>query len=120
MSPTNEQIKKDSDLQPSHDEGDVYDEDTGEFLGNLQLTDQTLPAQLAFYHQGFWYIFKPDSRYKHEDAPDPDIREELSGVQLAERAGTLTDSQAAPREENSPDSPLKKHFSNPDKDISLP
>lgn len=53
-----------------HEEGDCYDEDTGDFLGSLTIesiipgVDTGIPAQIAIFHKGYWYIFKPQSRYK--------------------------------------------------------
>lgn len=48
------------------EDGDTYDEDTGDFLGNLDLgiVENTLPAQIGIFHNGYWYIFKPQERYK--------------------------------------------------------
>jgi hypothetical protein len=121
MSPTNDQVSKDNDMEPTHDEGDLYDEDSGEFLGNVAPVDKSLPAQLSYFHAGYWYIFKPDSRYKQQDLDEEQepakvvtLREELSGTELAERAGEIK------KLEPTEDSPLKKHFSDPNKDITLP
>lgn len=64
---------------PAPDNGDCYDEDTGTYLGQLtdtQLTEEasleTLPAQIALFHAGYWYVFKPSHRYKEDDTkPNP-------------------------------------------------
>lgn len=54
--------------------GDVFDEDTGEFLGTLNLDVEdavsikpVLPAQIALFYEGYFYIFKPQSKYKSEE-----------------------------------------------------
>lgn len=50
--------------------GDVFDEDTGEFLGSIDLNIQgkpVLPAQIAIFYEGYFYIFKPQSKYKSEE-----------------------------------------------------
>lgn len=53
--------------------GDCYDEDTGEYLGSFELAaTDPLPVQLSIMHNGFWYLFKVDSRTKHE----PELSEE--------------------------------------------
>jgi hypothetical protein len=94
MAPTDEQIKKNIELEPAYDEGDIYDDDTGEFLGNVATQDKSLPAQLAVFHAGYWYVFKPIERYKQEKEEEKKIvtlREELSGSELATRAGTLAE-----------------------------
>lgn len=49
--------------------GDVWDEDSGEYLGTIDLTEegkQVLPAQLSVWFEGYFYIFKPQSKYKDE------------------------------------------------------
>lgn len=65
-----------ADSTPEHEvatneQGDCYDEDTGEYLGLLSNTQieagqhlATLPAQISVFYEGYWYIFKPQSRYK--------------------------------------------------------
>jgi hypothetical protein len=58
----------DSGKEDLNVDGDTYDEDTGDFLGRLTegIEDDltTLPAQVAVFFQGYWYIYKIDSRYK--------------------------------------------------------
>lgn len=49
--------------------GDLYDEDSGEYIATIPLPDE-LPAQLALFYRGYWYVFKPSHRYKDE-TPDP-------------------------------------------------
>lgn len=46
-------------------DGDTYDEDTGRYLETLEIAEG-LPAQISIFYQGYWYVFKPSSRYKHE------------------------------------------------------
>lgn len=56
--------------------GDCYDEDTGIYLGQLTDTEtaaapalqtlNSLPAQISIFYEGYWYIFKPQSKYKEE------------------------------------------------------
>lgn len=49
--------------------GDAYDEDEGTYLGQLTNDVDTmcsLPAQISIFYEGYWYIFKPQSRYKEE------------------------------------------------------
>lgn len=52
-------------LGTSPEVGDSYDEDTGDFLGTLDLPDG-LPAQIAIFKDNYWYIFKPSGRYKED------------------------------------------------------
>lgn len=59
--------------------GDLYDEDTGEYLATIELTKEqnhptvgdaeSIPASLSIFFNGYWYIYKIDSRYKHTPAP---------------------------------------------------
>lgn len=64
--------------------GDCYDEDTGEYLGQLESgliegtvpmtgPDAAIPAQISMYFNGYYYVFKPTNRYKEEktdETPD--------------------------------------------------
>lgn len=65
-----EEMEKLLDVKEPSELGDTYDEDTGEYLGQLTtgaariLT--TLPVQISIFYEGYWYIFKPQSRYKEE------------------------------------------------------
>lgn len=49
--------------------GDCYDDDTGDFLGNL--TDgngepfATIPANITMFMGGYWYVYKMDSRTEY-------------------------------------------------------
>lgn len=60
---------------PIDENGDLYDEDTGDFYGTLDLKateptleeptpPETVPAQFCLFLNGFWYIYKMDSRYE--------------------------------------------------------
>lgn len=68
MAPTNEEVKKATEeMITDHEQGDTYDEDTGKFLGSLDLQDpEGLPASIGVFYKNYWYVFKPDSRYKNE------------------------------------------------------
>lgn len=55
--------------------GDLFDEDTGEHLATIDLKStakmieddsQTIPASLSLFFNGFWYVYKIDSRYEEE------------------------------------------------------
>lgn len=57
------------------DNGDIYDEDSGHYLATIDLkaegdTIETLPAKVSIYMHGYWYIFTPIMRYKHEEKED--------------------------------------------------
>lgn len=62
--------------------GDLYDEDTGEYLATLEIamdsqgvgkiSDGSIPASLSIFFNGYWYIYKIDSRYKHVPSPKAD------------------------------------------------
>lgn len=73
MSATHPGIKADEspveDVAPT-ETGDAYDEDTGEYLATLNLTNG-LPAQISVFHEGYWYVFKPNGRYKDEEVKKP-------------------------------------------------
>jgi hypothetical protein len=84
-------------VSSDQEKGDTYDEDTGNFLGSLDLPEG-VPAQIAVFIDGYWYIFKPSHRYKHEPrdpAPeDEQVRtvtkqETLTARELLEAAGEL-------------------------------
>lgn len=58
--------------------GDLYDEDTGKFYATLDLKEkeptleepliiETVPAKLVLFLNGFWYVYKMDSRYEEKE-----------------------------------------------------
>lgn len=55
--------------------GDCYDEDTGEYLGQLEsglqegtvTIDKSIPVQISMYVNGYWYIFRPSHKCKYEE-----------------------------------------------------
>jgi hypothetical protein len=60
-------IKEEEEYQ----NGDIYDEDLGEYLATIDLKGneekvETLPARLSLFMHGYWYIFTPVGRYKEE------------------------------------------------------
>lgn len=62
------------------DNGDVYDEDTGKYLATIDLKAEgevveTLPARVSIFMHGYWYIFSPIIRYKHEEKEDEKVEE---------------------------------------------
>lgn len=76
MSPTNEEVKKATEeMVTPYEQGDTYDEDTGDFLGSLSIRESLPPAQIAVLVNGYWYVFKPDSRYKEEEDVAQEVRE---------------------------------------------
>jgi len=57
--------------------GDLYDEDSGEHLGQIDVKDahdgkevDTIPAKLSMYMNGYFYVFNMHARYKAEDDND--------------------------------------------------
>lgn len=46
--------------------GDLFDEDSNDSLGQIELVNGTLPAQLSIYLNGFLYVYKIDRRYGYE------------------------------------------------------
>jgi hypothetical protein len=65
--------------ETKYENGQIFDEDTGQQLGQLadNLYDevatelipiQTIPATLSVFLNNSWYVYKLDSRYKHEDS----------------------------------------------------
>lgn len=52
--------------EPEYVNGDTYDEDTNEFLGRLtegvEEELKTIPAQISIFKDGFFYVYKMDSR----------------------------------------------------------
>lgn len=63
-------IKPESEFE----QGDIYDEDEGRYLATVDLKGEdkveTLPARLSVFMHGYWYIFTPVGRYKHEEKKD--------------------------------------------------
>lgn len=52
-----------------HSNGDLWDEDTGEYICTIPLpSERTIPVNISIYYEGFWYVFKVDSR--HVDDPE--------------------------------------------------
>lgn len=52
-----------------YNDGDLYDEDTGDFIGNIyedSISEQTVPANFSLFIKGFWYMYKLDKRVQHE------------------------------------------------------
>lgn len=49
--------------------GDLYDEDTGEYYYTFP-EESSLPAKLAVFKDGYWYVYKIDGRYKQEEGED--------------------------------------------------
>jgi len=54
--------------------GDLYDEDSGEHLGQIDVKDahaskeiDTIPAKLSVFMNGYFYVFNMHARYKAED-----------------------------------------------------
>ena len=54
--------------------GDVYDEDSGDYLGTIEPivspTTNKITLELAVFHAGEWYIYKLDRKYEHEQEPE--------------------------------------------------
>lgn len=67
MSPTQEKVAASAALP--NENGDLYDEDTGQYFITLELENDAPPAQLSIWFNGFWYKYKIDSREAAEDAP---------------------------------------------------
>lgn len=61
--------------------GDLFDEDLGEHLATIDLftvrkdgtaeNKESPPASLSLFFNGFWYVYKIDSRYKEEEEELP-------------------------------------------------
>mgnify|MGYP003403857338 FL=1 len=54
--------------------GDLFDEDSGEYLGEIDVKDahngkeiDTLPAGISVFFNGYFYIFAIKGRYKAEE-----------------------------------------------------
>lgn len=77
-----------AETKDDRNNGDTYDEDSGEFLGRLTYTvgdkgnseDEQMnlpPAKLSVYIDGYWYIYSMESKIKEEQnvkAPiDPNL-----------------------------------------------
>lgn len=57
--------------QITYRNGDLYDEDNGEYLGTIDVKDahdnkevDTIPARLSLFMNGYFYVFTTQSRYK--------------------------------------------------------
>jgi hypothetical protein len=78
--------------KPKYENGVIFDEDTGQHLGILadNLHDEenttlipikTIPATLSVFLDGYWYIYKLDSREQAEDGIlRTEIKEEVKTV----------------------------------------
>lgn len=65
MAPTSDQVQKETaEMVEPLEQGDTYDEESGKFLGSLELEDDLPPAQISVLVKGYWYVYKPDARYK--------------------------------------------------------
>lgn len=80
MVPTSDQVQKETvEMVEPLEQGDTYDEESGEFLGSLALKDELPPAQIAVLVKGYWYIYKPDARYKVETSTE-ELKAEIRDV----------------------------------------
>lgn len=89
MSPVPEAIEE---SQTNPQEGDVYDEDSGDFIGTIALGSPVLPpAQLGVLINGYWYVYQPVTRYKNEDAEvvHDVTHSSLSAIELLKLAGEV-------------------------------
>jgi hypothetical protein len=43
--------------------GDVFDEDTGQPLGTIEIQNS---VELSVYRDGWWYVYKLDRKYEHD------------------------------------------------------
>jgi hypothetical protein len=77
--PTIDQAAIDS-IKPEeeHENGDLYDEDLGIYLATVDLKNDekeiTMPARLSLFIHGYWYIFTPVGRYKHEEKANEETK----------------------------------------------
>lgn len=60
------------------DNGDLFDEDSNDALANIELVNNTPPAKLAIYCNGFMYVYSITGRYVYEK------EEDLSDIKLTE------------------------------------
>ena len=99
MAPTNDQVKDQlaDAVTDTPEQGDTFDDDSGEFLGTLELKDGLPPAQIAVRVGHFWYVYTPISRYQ-------DAEERLNIVAEVEAAAK----EAAKDEIHAEDSILPK------------
>lgn len=59
-------------------DGDVFDNDTGEHLGSIDTISSGLPAGIMLFFQGYFYIYKIDSRLTEaEVSREPDAEDTI-------------------------------------------
>lgn len=46
--------------------GELFDENSGDLLAQIELDNNTVPAQLSVFCNGYIYVFSITGRYKHE------------------------------------------------------
>lgn len=67
------EIKIDEIADIGFKNGDLHDEDSGEFFCNLTYDDAEMklpPAKLSIYIDGFWYVYNMHARYKEGEASE--------------------------------------------------
>lgn len=63
----------DKEIELTRTDGDAFDEDSGDYLGNLTYNVEGAdimdlpPANLSIFVGGFWYIYKMDKKVKAEE-----------------------------------------------------
>lgn len=48
-------------------DGDLFDNDSGEHLGSIDLINYPLPAAIMLFYQGNFYVYKIDSRIPEDE-----------------------------------------------------
>lgn len=69
-----------------HENGDLFDEDTGRYFDTLTL-EEGLPASLGIYYNGYFYIFKPISRYRSDSEKSASM---MAPAELKEKREAMT------------------------------
>lgn len=61
------------DKATAFDNGAVYDEQTGDHLGEIETEGffavKTIPFKLSVFHDGMWHIYKLDEVHPNEEIP---------------------------------------------------
>lgn len=66
--------------------GDLFDEDSGDSLGQIELDNNTVPAKLSVFCNGYIYVYSITGRYKHEEEKPvaKQVKEAIGDIKLSD------------------------------------